>query len=149
MAYTHWKSHGFKTSRIQHRAHTTHGKTLRACERKLRKKGYVVITEQNAIARYVKDLGGSGNPDILAIRKSIFSQLDSAIFISVFSGRSVQQELHQRKDDIIAVEIVENGKQQGFLMNQIARYANIGTLAIVFPIDTKKIIFWGLQDLNK
>ena len=52
-----------------------------------------------------------------------------------------------RGPEILLVEILERVKQLGIFIDQLERYAKIGKLAIVLPIDTTNILVWGRQEL--
>jgi hypothetical protein len=104
----------------QHKELTTHGLLLTKCQEKLKSNGYTIIVEQNEIRKFMESRGSKGNPDLIGMRGS----------------------------EILLVEILERVKHLGTFIDQLERYAKIGKLAIVLPIDTTNIQVWGRQELS-
>jgi hypothetical protein len=103
----------------QHNELTTHGLLLTRCQKK-ESNGYTVVVEQNEIRKFMESRGSKGNPDLIGMRGP----------------------------EILIVEILERVKHLGTFIDQLERYAKIGKLAIVLPIDTTNIQIWGRQELS-
>ena len=109
----------FTPGGLQHPTDTEHGGLLAKCKEKLEVEGYNVISEQNEIRRIVQSKGSKGNPDLIAIKGN----------------------------DLVSVEVVERAETSATFVDQLARFAKIGKVVVVFPMNTTNIEIWGIQDL--
>lgn len=103
----------------QHVLDDLHGKLIIQTKQKFESQGYKVQIEENLIRHFIEERGSSGHPDLLAIKGN----------------------------DIVLIEIVDRGKTQDKIIDQLERYRKVGNVVIVLPMNTANIEFWGLQNL--
>ena len=120
MAYRIAVREGFFTpSGSQHSSDTEHGRLIQGAKLKLEDAGYRILEEQNEIRAFVEARGSKGNPDLVAVKGS----------------------------EVLLVEAVERAKGTATLIDQVERFAKVGKVILVFPVNTANVALWGLQDL--
>ncbi len=48
---------------------------------------------------------------------------------------------------MVLVEVVERAKDSATLVDQVERFAIVGQVVLVFPVDTTEVDLWGSQNL--
>lgn len=117
----------YEHTHMQHRDYTTHGRLIVECKEKLERDGFIVMSEQSEVRRYMLQHGSRGNPDLIAFKLNSFA--DNA-------------------NEPLLIEIVENEKAYHTIVDQITRYRKVGKVIVVFPTDTSNVEFWGIQNLS-
>lgn len=103
----------------QHSPDTEHGLLIQGAKLKLEDAGYRVLEEQNEIRALVEARGSKGNPDLLGLKGS----------------------------EVVCVEAIERAKDTATLVDQVERFAKVGKVILVLPVNTSSVELWGLQDL--
>jgi len=86
----------FTGTNLQHRLTTPHGNLLTKCKKRLRNRGYTMLSKQNEIRKFMESKGSKGSPDLVAT-----------------------------KDEVLLVEIIERKKASATFVDQLERYWNV------------------------
>jgi hypothetical protein len=103
----------------QHSTDTEHGFLIQSAKEKLQAAGYDVLEEQNEIRTFIEDHGSKGNSDLIGLKG----------------------------EEIVLVEAVERTKGAATIVNQVERFAKVGKVILIFPVNTNNVELWGLQDI--
>ena len=109
----------YSRSGSQHSPDTEHGLLIQRAKLRLEHSGYRVLEEQNEIRTFVEARGSKGNPDLVAVKGS----------------------------EVVLVEAVERAKDTATLVDQVERFAKVGKVLLVFPVNTDRVELWGVQNL--